>query len=204
MINLPTKDKNGKSFLTYSQIALFLKNKKDYTKQYIIKEPFFQNKYIKFGLKVGNAIEKNDYSLFTKDEKSILESVKRLDLFEKKCFLDFDDFYITGRIDSCTFDLTEIIDYKTGGDNKEIQYTLPEYVQLPYYALSIRQQEQIHVKTASVIFIKRTKELKIANDPPLIIPIDISEQRLKQVYYDTIKIAKEIELFYENYLHNQI
>ena len=46
MINLPTKDKNGKSFLTYSQIALFLKNKKDYTKQYIIKEPFFQNKYI--------------------------------------------------------------------------------------------------------------------------------------------------------------
>ena len=75
---------------------------------------------------------------------------------------------------------------------------------MPYYALSIRQQEQIHVKTASVIFIKRTKELKIANDPPLIIPIDISEQRLKQVYYDTIKIAKEIELFYENYLHNQI
>jgi hypothetical protein len=28
------------------------------------------------------------------------------------------------------------------------------------------------------------------------IPIDISENRLKQVYYDTIKIAKDIEKFY--------
>ena len=63
MINLPSKDKNGNSFLSYSQISLFLKDKEDYKKRYITREPFKSNAYIDFGLKVDNALVKNDFCL---------------------------------------------------------------------------------------------------------------------------------------------
>lgn len=203
MINLPVKDKNGNGFLTYSQISTFLKSRNEYKKQYILKEPFFQNKYLKLGLKVGNALEQNDFSLFTKSEAETLSRVERLDLFEKKCFLNFDDFYLTGRIDTCSEDLTKIIDYKTGGLDKENQYKLNSYTQLQYYTLSIRQEYKINVKEASVIFIRRTPELKISNEDPIKIMVDISNENLKKVYWETIKIAKEIESFYENYLNDK-
>ncbi len=206
MINLPTKDKFGNSYLSYSQISTFLKSKEDYYKRYILKEPFVSNKYIDFGNKVGKALQENDYSLFMKREKEVLNKVTRLDIFERKTILNYDDFYIIGFIDTCSEDLTKIIDYKTGGLKKEFDYVSEDYNQLVYYALSLRQETGVNVNEASVEFIRRKgnafrgEALTVADEEPIKIEIDLNENRLKKVYYETIKIAKEIELFYVNKL----
>lgn len=202
MFDLPSIDKLGNHYLSYSQISCFLKDKEEYKKRYILKEPFIGNKYTEFGVKVGNALMENDYSLFKKSEKNVLEKCTRLDLFERKTILKYDNFYIIGFIDTCTSDLSKIIDYKTGGAGKELEYKKDNYTQLVYYALSIRQEIGITPKEASVEFITRAGNafrgecLVVDSKEPIKINIDLSESRLKQVYWDTIQIAKNISEFY--------
>ncbi len=201
-LNLPSKDKNGNSFLSYSQISLFLKDKEEYKKRYITREPFVSNEYIDFGLKVGKALETGNFDLFSKYEKEVLSKVTRLDIFERKTILNYDGFYIIGFIDTCNNDLTEIIDYKTGGKKKELEYKKDNYNQLLYYALSLRQETGYAPKKASIEFIRRegnlyrNQYLKIAREDPIKIEIDISENRLNKLYLETIEIAKNISEFY--------
>lgn len=201
MINLPIKDKFGNNLLSYSQINTFLKSRKEYYKTYIIKEPFYPNKYLKFGKKIGYALQKNDFSLFTNTETEVLKKCTRLDLFERKTILKFDEFYMLGFIDTCDNNLDTIIDYKTGGLNKEFNYLKEDYTQLCYYALGILQETNKVPKNAFVEFIRRDNNtMKVCNENPLTIEIDISEKRLNKVFNDTIIIAKEISEFYKSTL----
>lgn len=204
-MNLPSKDKNGNSYLSYSQISMFLKDKEQFIKSYILKEPFIGNEYTEFGSKVGKALELDVYDNFTDSEIKTLKKVERLDIFEKQISINYDSFYLVGYIDSCSLDMTRIIDYKTGGKGKESQYSDINYTQLHYYALGIRQETGIKVKDASVEFIRRvgslSSGLKVGSEQPIKIKIDISEQSLKRVYWETIEIAKQIELFYLNYIN---
>jgi len=201
MIDLPIKDKRGNSYLSYSAISLFLSDKQAFYRSYILKEPF-TNKYIEFGSKVGKALETLDFTGFESSEIETLKKVTRLDIFERRTILRYEDFYVIGFVDTCKNDLSEIIDYKTGGKDKEFQYQNSDYTQLHYYALSIRQETGITPKYASVEFIRRFGNmyknipLSVANEPPIVIEVDISEIRLKKVYWETIKIAKDIEKYY--------
>lgn len=200
-MNLPKKDKNGSSYLSYSQISLFKRDKKEYYENYILGKTFEGNAYTDFGSKVGESLENNTFNNFTNKEVEVLKKVKRLDLFERKTILNFDGFYVLGYIDTVSKDLDYLIDYKTGGKNKEFQYLENDYTQLCYYALSLRQETGITPNKAQVNFIRREgnafrgEKLKVAYEEPLLLNIDISLPRLTQVYYDTIEIAKEIEKF---------
>lgn len=207
-MELPCKDKDGMSYLSYSQISCFIKSREQYYKTYILKEPFIGNEYTEFGNKVGIALQSNDFSEFTEPEKNILSKVKRHDVFERKTILRYDGFYVIGYIDSCSEDLTHIIDYKTGGAKKEHEYIKDEYTQLVYYALSIKQETGVVPQKANVEFIRRKgnlyrgEKLMVANEHPISINIDISEKRLRQVYWNTIKIAESISKYYNEMLHN--
>ena len=204
-MNLPKKDKHGVSILSYSQIATFKKSKADFYDRYILQKPFEGNEYTYFGLKVGEALEKNDFSLFSDPEKTILKQVTRLHEFERSVFLEYKDhgFYLVGYIDTISEDFTRIIDYKTGGLGKEKQYSDTEYNQLHIYALAIKQDLGLDVKDASVEFIRRGgnayrgQKLFVKDEKPIVIPQDLSEERLKHVYWDILKTAKEIEKFYK-------
>ena len=202
-MNLPRKDDNGTSYLSYSQIALFKRSRKEYRDRYIIGEKFEGNAYTDFGSKVGEAIENNDFSKFKKKEQSVLKKVTRLDEFEREVRLEYDGFYIKGFIDSNSSDFTHIIDYKTGGKNKEGQYKLSDYTQLPLYALSLRQETGVTPTVAEVNFIRRGgnafrgEKLFVEAEDPLMIEVDISYNRLKSVYWGTLLAAKEIARFYE-------
>lgn len=202
MINLPSKDKNGNSFLSYSQISLFLKDKEDYKKRYITKEPFKSNAYIDFGLKVDDALVKNDFCLFKKNEVDTLSKVTRLDIFQRKIIIKFEGFYIIGFIDTCTEDCKKIIDYKTGGKNKELEYSKKEYNQLYYYSLGIKQELGYYPDKLSVEFIRREgntyrgERLKVADEEPIRINYEIDSNYLDTLYNETILIAEEIEKFY--------
>lgn len=205
-MNLPSKDKNGNPYLSYSQINTFIKDRDQFIKSYILKEPFKGNEYTDFGSKVGRALELGNYDSFKKSEIDTLSKVTRLDLFEHPIKINYDSFYLVGYIDSCSLDLTKIIDYKTGGVGKEFQYSSEDYIQMCYYALGIKQETGISVKDASVEFIRRkgsiSSGLYVASEDPIKIKLDVSENRLKTVYWWTIKIAKEIENFYTNYNQN--
>lgn len=201
-MQLPKKDKNGTPYLSYSQISLFKKSEADYYAQYILNTPFEGNAYTDFGSKVGEALENNDFSKFEPNEAGILQKVTRLDQFERRVVLNYEGFYILGFIDTNSQDLKTIIDYKTGGEGKEDQYKDENYTQLHLYALSLRQETGITPEEARVEFIRRDgnafqgENLTVGNQDPIVIPVDISYDRLKSVYWDTLKTAKEISNFY--------
>lgn len=203
-LELPRKDKNGISYLSYSQISLFLRDKKEYKEVYINNRPFEGNEYTDFGIKVGRALEENDYSKFNNSERDILKKVKRLDVFERKTVLNYEGFYVVGYIDSVSSDYLEIIDYKTGGKGKEEQYKKIDYIQIQLYALSLRQETGITPQKGSVEFIRRKgnlykgEKLIVADELPISISVDLSEDKLKKVYWETMNIAKDIEKFYKD------
>ena len=207
MLDLPKKDLDGFSYLSYSQIQLFKTNKDDYYKTYILKEPFKGNAYTDFGSKVGQALEKNNFELFSKYEAETLSKCERLDEFEKEVKLNYGEFYVVGYIDTNSSDYSKIIDYKTGGNNKEFQYQEKDYTQLCYYALGLRQQHGITPKVAQVNFIRRNgnafkgEDLTVGNEVK-VLDVDISHDRLKKVYWETIDIAKQIEAFYKKHKPN--
>lgn len=207
-LELPRKDKNGNSRLSYSQIKCFKESKKDFINRYILDEPFVSNEYIEFGSKVGEALETNNFNNFHELEEDILRKVERLDEFEKFVKLDFGGFIMYGYIDSNTHDLSKIIDYKTGGKKKELIYSKEDYTQLCYYALALRQEYGVTPDIAQVHFIRRGgnlyrgQDLVVAQEDPIIIDVDITEDRLKRVYWEAIETAKEIEDFYLDYLKN--
>jgi len=199
---LPKKDKYGNSYLSYSQIALFKRDKDEYFEQYIVGKKFEGNAYTDFGSKVGEALENNNFDNFNKEEKETLKKVTRLDLFERKTILNYEGFYIIGYIDSLSSDFNNLIDYKTGGKRKELEYLKPEYTQLHLYALSLRQETGITPKKASVEFIRREgnafKNEKLTVGKEIIeIELDVSYEKLKSVYWETLNTAKEIEKFYK-------
>lgn len=202
MIDLPTKDENGINYVSYSSLSLFLKSKDEYYKNYILKEKFEGNEYTDFGKKVGSALELNDFSMFSEAESNTLKKVSRLDLFERKTKLIYDEFYVVGFIDTCTEDCKKIIDYKTGGNNKEFEYTKDEYTQLCYYSLSIKQELGYFPESASVEFIRRkgnlyrNEPLTVGEENPIIIPIDISYERCRKLYFYTKEIVNNISKFY--------
>ena len=202
-MNLPSKDKKGGCYLSYSQITTFKNSREDYYNRYILKVPFEGNEYTDFGSNVGEALENNNFTKFTDRETGILKQVTRLDVFERRIKIEYDSFYLIGYIDTSTIDLSRIIDYKTGGLKKEFQYMENDYDQLHVYALGIRQETGMHVQDASVEFIRRGgnayrgQKLFVKDEKPIVIPQDLSEEKLKHVYWDILKTAKEIDKFYK-------
>jgi len=209
-MDLPKKDKHGVNRLSYSQIKTFKRSKSDFIDRYILNKKPKNNPYTIFGSKVGKAIEKGDYFLFDQNECKTLNSVSRLDLFEYATVLKFNDFNVYGYIDTCSFDYSKIIDYKTGGIGKEEQYKQDEYSQLKIYVLSLYQMHEVKVKDAFVEFITREgnpykgQRLKVSSKPVIKIPIDLSMKSLDAVEIDILKTAKEIDEFYDKYRNNQL
>lgn len=201
-MQLPRKDKDGNQYLSYSAISCFKKDEADFYDRYIANKPFQGNAYTDFGSKVGEALEHNDFSKFEESEQNILKQVERLDQFETKIKLQYDNFYVMGFIDTNKADYSKIIDYKTGGRDKEHQYKSEHYNQLDIYALALRQTYGITPECAQVHFIRRDgnafqgEELTIANEKPTVIDIDISLERITRVYYEVIKTAEKISQFY--------
>lgn len=200
-IVLPRTDKDGKCYISYSQHSKWKRDRKDYIKSYFFGERFEGNAYTDFGSKIGEALENNDFSEFTKQEQKILEKVTRLDEFEREIRLDFGDFYVLGFIDSNDKDLKILIDYKTGALNKVSEYESDKYDQLGIYAAAIEQETGNLPEQAYVELIERVgnafkgEPLELGKEI-VQIPQDISPEKIAEIKEDVLRVAKEISDYY--------
>ena len=211
MLVLPRKDDDGKCYISYSQHSKWKKSKKEYIKSYFFGEKFTGNAYTDFGSLIGEALEHNDFSAFTKKEQTLLKRVTRLDEFERTIKLKMDGFYVLGYIDTndCAPLLkkdvgsatptevrhlvTTLVDYKTGDMTKVDVYEADDYDQLAIYAAAIEQEQGVLPKQAYVELIERVgnafrgEDLALGNEV-VQIPQDITPKRIKAVKADIQKM----------------
>jgi hypothetical protein len=214
-ITLPKTDKvTGIPYLSYSQISTWKKSKRDYIRQYFFGEDFSgMSDYMDFGSKVGNALEKNDFSEFTKEEQKFLKTIPRYDQFEREINLQMDGYFVKGFIDTNTTENTEkgelvkkIADYKTGEiEKKESEYASDDYIQLDIYAASIQQETGVLPEEVSVFLIDRTgnafkgEPLRLG-ERYITITKKVDDKRVKVVMNEVNKIAQEISDYYQVFL----
>lgn len=204
-MNLPKRDKNGKPYISYSQISSFLKDRKEFVKSYFYNQPITFTKYIDHGGKVGKALETNDFSKFTEKEQETLKKVRRLDLFEKQITVDFGAFYLIGYIDTIKKNYTELLDYKVGTEKKIPEYQDPKYIQTILYAMGIQQETGKLPKKTGVILIERhgnafRGEDLVIGERIWEIPLEVNQKRIKfadELVRDT---ANEISKYYTTFL----
>lgn len=212
-IELPKKNKEGKSYISYSQYSKWKTSKKDYIKSYFLGEAFEGNAYTEFGSLIGEALENNDFSGFTPKEQELLQKVTRLDQFEREIVLDFGEFFVKGFIDTNDSLLdgikegakevvTKVVDYKTGDSNKVEVYESEDYDQVAIYAAAIEQETGYLPTKGWVELIERTgnpfrgEELKLGSRV-FVIPQDLSREKIDETKAKVLKVAQSISDYYK-------
>lgn len=211
---LPKQDKERRYYLSYSQISTWKKSKRDYMRQYFFGEAFSgMSDYMDFGSKVGEALENNDFSGFSKTEQEFLKTLPRYDEFEREINLDMGGFYIKGYIDSNTKENTptgelvkKIADYKTGEiEKKQSEYASDDYIQLDIYAAAIQQETGVLPEEVNVFLIDRTgnafkgEPLRLG-ERYITITKKVDDKRIKKVLNEVNAIALEISECYKVFL----
>lgn len=215
-IILPRTDKEGNYYLSYSQISTWKKSKRDYIRQYFLGEAFTGNKYTEFGTKVGESLENNDFSGFTKKEQEFLKTVPRYDEFEREIKLNMKGFYVKGFIDTNSLEpwhkghkyqtVLKLADYKTGDiTKKKEEYESDDYIQLEIYSAAIKQDTKKLPKDVKVYLIDRKgnaykgEELTLGEE---YVTIDkkITLKRVKEVKKIVQDTAEEISDYYKVFL----
>lgn len=216
-IDLPKKNEEGKSYLSYSQYNKWKNGKRDYIRSYFFKEPWDGNAYTSFGSLVGEALENGDFSAFEPEEAATLKKCTRLDQFEREISYDFGDFFVKGFIDTNdlhtethpegskddTFEFVRnLIDYKTGAPDKASLYEGDGYEQVTIYAGALRQETGVLPERGWVELIERTgnpfkqEELKVGGSVTRI-PQDVSPGAILKVEQNLKKVAKDISAHYK-------
>lgn len=202
---LPRQDKEGNYYLSYSQISTWLKNKKEYMRNYFFGEDIQFTAYIDFGSMIGKALETNDFSSFTEVESKFLSTIPRLDLFEREIVLNMEGFYVKGFIDTIDEKLTHVVDYKTGTEKKQAEYKKDEYIQPLIYALGIQQETGTLPEKATIYVIDRKgnafrgEPLELGNEY-WEVNIPLTKEKLQYTYNVIEEVAKEISEHYMLFL----
>lgn len=211
-LNLPRRDKEGNCYLSYSQMSMWKKSKRDYMRQYFYGEKDtkdFLKPYGDFGTKVGEALEFNDFKGFKPKEQKFLKTVPRLDEFEREITLNLNGFYMKGYIDTSTIPegyVKRLADYKTGEiDKRTAEYEADSYNQTEIYSAALEQEFGRLPDEAQVIIIQRNGnafkgEKLILGDKFHIVDKPITRERIDQVKAECQAIAEEISKFYTIYL----
>lgn len=209
VLNLPKKDKDGLQYLSYSQISTWKKSKRDYIRRNFFKEKEDNaglQRYGDFGHKVGEALENNNYSAFTKPEQDFLKTIPRYDEFERKINLQMEGFYIMGFIDTNSSCLTRMADYKTGDiEKKRGDYESDDYIQLDIYAAAVEQELGFIPEDIKVLLVGRSgngfagEDLLLTGEY-ITITKKIDAESIARVKKQVQEIAEEISDYYTAFL----
>lgn len=215
---LPTKDKEGKQYISYSQVSSWhdskgfntgLPGNQEYIRKYFLGERFPSGPFADFGKQVEAFItERSSSEFFTKEELEVLCNIKPLGVFQHEFKLQFEEFYVTGFIDDTTSDFTHIRDYKTASLASAKKYSGPEYEQLDLYALAIQQQEGKVPSKLEVCIIERLgngfrggRDVLKVGENVWYVDRQTSAERLNILENKIITTAQEISDYYEVFLN---
>lgn len=128
-----------KTYLSYSSMDLWLRDKEAYRKRYYEGEPYLDTPYTQFGSKVGEALETGNYF------DPILKDVPVYSDPEHELRVEIGGVPVLGYIDSFDPDTLAILEYKTGIRSKDGKPTwdrvkVRKHKQLPIYCLLVRKK----------------------------------------------------------------
>lgn len=219
-MNLPRKDKDGNSYISYSQVKSWNEVKGFNTGKlgryesmmsYFFGEDFPDaNGFAQFGIDVEDYIcgKPEAKLLFTDDEKATLDQIKPLGVFQKQIRLDFpkEGFYIKGFIDDATENLGLIRDYKSASEKSKAKYYEDSYTQLDVYGLAI-EQETGKFPDLELCIIERLgngfrggRDVMSVGKQVWYVPRKTNPKRLLAIKAEIVKTAEEIEKFYNVFL----
>lgn len=216
---LPRKDKDGKYYISYSQLTKWKRSKRDYMRSYFFGEADDNKalqKYGDFGHKVGEAYENNDFSAWEDDEAEFLKKQPCFDEFERVIKLQMKGFYVYGFIDTNTKPeinkglgqefVRELADYKTGDiEKRSPEYESEDYWQVDLYAAALEQEYGVYPEKGSVVLIGRGgnafqgEELTLEKTVA-IIDRPISSERCDEVLAQVQAVTEEIAGYYAIFL----
>jgi len=216
MLNLPRKDKDGNSYLSYSAIKAWtepkgfstgLLGRTEYIMGYFFNDTFGDDLgFAEFGSDVESYItERKCANKFDAKEKATLEQIQPLGVFQHKFKLQFDGFYLLGYIDDAKPDFSHIRDYKSCSRKSGKKYEEDDYFQLDLYALACKQEFGKLPKRLEVCCIGRSGNpfrgggrgiLKVEDDI-WYIERKTDAKRLKALEQTIIKTANEIAQYWE-------
>lgn len=182
----------------------FKRSIRDYIRQYFLGFKFQGNAHTRFGNKVGESLEINNFKKFTKEEQEFLKTITRYDEFEVEVRLEMDGFYVKGFIDTISYDKLFMADYKTGTMDKESEYDNPDYKQLHVYAAWVLQKYGI-IPECCVILIgkkgsgRRGSPLRLSLESKTI-PINVDQASIDKTKVFIQETAEEISALYKQYL----
>ena len=167
MIELPRKDKDGNSYISYSQITSWndakgfntgKSGREEYIRGYFLGETFVDDKgFAQFGKDVEDYIvNKEGKDKFAGSEIEVLDNIQPLDVHQKELRIQYPGFYVLGYIDDCTTDYKHIRDYKTCSVNSGKKYATDDYWQLYLYSIGIEQELGYYPDKIEVCCIERT------------------------------------------------
>ena len=216
-IDLPRKDDKGVNYISYSQYTSFksdsgfntgLPGYQEYIRSYFLGERFPDAGWAQFGKDVEDYIcERKSGEMFSQRERDVLEKVEPLGNFqiEVKLWLA-SNLYLLGYIDDATHDLMKVRDYKTGSDNSLQKYTKPDYEQLDFYSMWVKQEtgrlpNELEVcgieRKGNVFGLTDRRDLLTVGEKVTYIPRETSEERCENVKNNLLKVVFEISDYYK-------
>lgn len=206
------KEHLGKPYISYSSISSWEEYNDDYIKNKFAGIPS-ETVYTRFGNYLGEAVENGEFGEENPDNfigQENFELIPRTkkgykESYERFVVLDFGEFIFIGFIDMM-FEKKKkafVEDLKTGGNKKEVQYSLPKYVQVVLYAMALLE-EGYDIEGISVWFVRRTGShikppLKIS-DEQFRIELPFTEERIEYALDKVNRVVKEISDLYKTYL----
>ncbi len=217
MLNLPTKTKEGKPYISYSQFAkwkeeksfnLGIEGKYEYIASYFLGKQFADKGWAQFGKEVEAYICNREFHFnFNDAEKQVLESIQPLGVFQQEIEVDFGDFVLYGFIDDCAPDYSKIVDIKTGSNSSRQKYYQNNYYQMDAYALWVRQKKGF-IPEAEVLIVERLGNCMLEGGRFALtvgtniwtVKREITNERLDKLEGEIRAVALEIEKHYNTFL----
>jgi hypothetical protein len=161
-----------------------------------------------FGHEVEGYITAREYSgKFSETEKTLLNTIEPLGVYQEEIFIDFGDFVLQGFIDDRLLNWMKIRDYKTASLSSSKQYSKKDYQQMNVYAIKafdeIGEIPEIEIciieRTGNCSFTGGRDVLKVGNNVSYL-KLKPTIQELDDLRKDIRVVAKEISDYYEIYL----
>lgn len=136
--------------LSYSQISLWLKNKKQYRERYYEGKESIETPETMFGKHIARLLE----DPVEIEKNPVLKIVPKFSVPEYKIEVEVEGVKVLGYIDSFNPDTNSFFEYKTSHTNNWNDLSVARHMQLPFYSFLIKKKHKKVDKNCELIWIE--------------------------------------------------